>query len=71
VTVSCLTFSVVVLWGQATLPLSRFWSADVGGMLLCGLTAAAAVMLVAGLLLPTLATEEVKGWRVGGGRLWW
>jgi hypothetical protein len=61
ITISCLNFAVVVLWAQTTTPLAQVWRADVGGMCACGLTAAVALILVAALVLPTAASQEVRG----------
>jgi hypothetical protein len=54
-------FCVTVLYGQHTQDLATFWAADVGGVCLAGTTAAAAVLLTACLVLPSAASEEVRG----------
>jgi hypothetical protein len=65
ITLCALIYAVVVLYGQFTLPLGRFWAEDVVGVLLAGLVAAGAVGVAATVVLPSTASDEVGGEGLG------
>jgi hypothetical protein len=65
ITVSSLVFCVTVLYGQHTPGCAVLWAGDVGAVCLAGATAAVAVLLAAALVLPSAASEEVRGVVVG------
>lgn len=60
ITVSSLVFCVTVLYGQHTQGLDAFWARDVGAVCLAGAVAAVAVLLTSALVLPSVASEEVR-----------
>eukprot|EP00775_Hariotina_reticulata_P006202 gene6202-6438_t len=59
ITIASLIYAVVVLFGQYTTPASTFWSKNVAGICLSGLTAAVSVIISSSLVLPSLAGDEV------------
>lgn len=59
--VSCIVFGLTLVNGRAVFPIDRFWNVVVASVLLSMVLAVGVVVLVSLLVVPSLASDEVRG----------